>query len=204
MDDQIKVLLAAFNKRKIPCSFAKNRSEALNWALACIEPNSTVGIGGSVTVNELNIVEPLKEKGCTIYWHWQAGSPEETAQIRRRAMNADVYMCSSNAITMDGRLVNIDGTGNRVASMVFGPKKVLIVAGINKITDNLDAALQRIKNVACPLNARRLGLNTPCARTGKCHDCNSRHRMCNVTTIIEGKPYGSDMHVLIVGENMGF
>ncbi|MDY6827221.1 MAG: lactate utilization protein [Bacillota bacterium] len=204
MTDQINNLLTSFRRRNIPCFYVKNRREAAKWVLSHIQPHSTVGIGGSETINELKIELLLKEKGCTVYWHWHAKNPEEAAMIRHKAMNADTYLCSSNAISEDGRLVNIDGTGNRVASMVFGPKKVLVVAGINKIAENLDNALQRVKDVACPLNARRLGLNTPCAKTGKCHDCNSPHRMCNVTTIIEGKPSGVDMHVLIVGENIGF
>lgn len=197
-------LMAALKKRNISCSFADNRNEALEQVMSRIPKNSTVGIGGSITIKELNIKKVLKEKGCKIYWHWYKKDIEDSMLIRHKAMIADTYLCSTNAITMDGRLVNIDGTGNRVASMVFGPKSVLIVIGINKITKNIEAAMKRVKEHACPLNARRLNLKIPCALTGRCNDCESPNRMCNVTTIIEGKPNGVQMHIIIIDENMGF
>ncbi|MBS4023310.1 MAG: lactate utilization protein [Dethiobacter sp.] len=203
MDEQIQELMSALERKRISCTFAANRTEAAEKVLSMIPADSNVGIGGSVTIQELGIEETLKEKGCEVYWHWRVPKEEADAE-RRRALTADVYLCSTNAITEDGVLVNIDGTGNRVVSMVYGPKKAVIVTGKNKIVKDVDSALKRIKEVACPLNARRLNRATPCAKTGKCHDCKTEERMCNVTTIIERAPSSIEMHVLIVGEDMGF
>ncbi|HHW91522.1 MAG TPA: LUD domain-containing protein, partial [Firmicutes bacterium] len=116
----------------------------------------------------------------------------------------EFYLASSNALTEDGRLVNIDGTGNRVMGMVYGPRRVILVVGSNKLAGSLEAALERIHREACPPNARRLKLQTPCAATGECNDCSSPDRMCKVTTIIEGKPGATDLEVILVGEKLGY
>lgn len=203
MEPQVKKVILSLEKRRISCSYAANRDEAMKTVVSMIPENSRVGIGGSITIQELQVEEPLKNNGCEIFWHWRAQA-EELDETRRQAIMSDVYLSSSNAITLDGRLVNIDGFGNRVASMAFGPKKVLIVAGKNKIVDNVEAGLDRIKNVVCPANATRLHLDTPCGKIGKCTDCSSPQRMCNITTIIEGTPRGLEMHVLLVGEDLGF
>ena len=123
---------------------------------------------------------------------------------RDKALMADVYMCSTNALTADGRLVNIDGTGNRAAGLIYGPHEVIVIVGKNKIVNGLDEAIDRIKRETCPTNARRLGLDTPCAKTDQCHDCRTSARMCNVTFIHEGptRPVKA-FHVLIVKENLG-
>lgn len=204
MEEKIKEVLKSLEKRGIPCSFAENRQAAREEVLKLIAGDSKVGIGGSVTIKELELSKPLLDKGCAIFWHWEAKNKDEADYIRRQAIFADYYLCSANAITDDGRLVNIDGTGNRVAAMVFGPHKVIIVAGVNKIAGDLEQAIARIKQKACPPNARRLKKNTPCATLNECTDCSSPERMCNVITIIEGKPNSVDMHVLLVGESLGF
>jgi hypothetical protein len=124
--------------------------------------------------------------------------------MRREMFLADVYVSSSNAVTEDGKLYNIDGTGNRVGSMTFGPKKVILVCGINKIVKDLDAAVSRVQNRAAPMNARRLALKTPCAETGVCADCASPQRICNVYVVTAKKPVWTDVTVLLVGEPLGF
>jgi hypothetical protein len=124
-------------------------------------------------------------------------------EAREKAAKADVYLTSTNAVTENGQLVNIDGTGNRVAAMIFGPKKVFVICGINKIASNLDTAMQRIKENTYK-NARRLKLKTPCAETEKCNDCRSPQRMCNITTIIERKPNKTAMEVIIIKEELGY
>lgn len=201
---EIRSTLKALEERKVAASYAESRKEAREYLLKAIPPGSTVGIGGSMTISELGLDTLLTEKGCTVYWHWNEDSAPEQEAARRMAAGADFYLCSANALTLDGKLVNIDGTGNRVASMVYGPRKAIIVCGINKLAENLDAAMKRVKNTACPQNARRLKKKTPCAEKDRCFDCRSGDRMCNVTTIIEGKPGGIDMEVLIVGEELGF
>ncbi len=176
--------------------------EAKAAALAIIGSKS-VGIGGSVTVREMQLAEALQANGNAVYWHWLAAKEAKQA-ARDKALAADVYMCSANALTADGRLVNIDGTGNRAAGLIYGPHEVVVIVGKNKIVGSLDEALARIKRDACPQNARRLGLDTPCAKTGRCYDCRAAARMCNVTFILEAptKPVKA-FHVLLVKEDLG-
>jgi L-lactate utilization protein LutB len=185
--------------------YADNSKEALKKALSMIPKEATVGISGTVTIREIGLVDALEKQGNTIYTDWKHGlEKKEKLRIRRAGMNSDVYLTSSNAITLKGQLVNIDGTGNRVAAMIFGPKKTIIIAGANKIVDNLDDAFARIRNIACPLNGRRLSLNVPCATAGKCTDCNSPQRMCKVSVVIDKKPNLSDITIILVGENLGY
>ncbi len=161
-------------------------------------------MGGSRTVDSLGVVPELEAKGCQIYWHWRAQTPAEAKELRRAQLTADVFLASSNAVTEDGRLVNIDGTGNRVAAMVYGPHKVILVCGRNKVVPDLEAALDRIHNVAAPPNARRLNTGTPCGLTGRCNDCDSPGRMCAVTVIIERCPRETDLKVVLVKEDLGY
>lgn len=137
--------------------------------------------------------------------HWKSGlSPDEDFQIRREALMTDVFLASTNALTIDGVIVNTDGIGNRVAGMIFGPKHVILVAGINKIVKDVDEAIWRIKNISTPMNAHRLGLNTPCAKVGYCVNCSSNVSICRVTTIIEYKPSKTDFTIILVNEELGY
>jgi hypothetical protein len=129
---------------------------------------------------------------------------EEILQIRKAQMTCDLFLSSTNAVTLNGYLVNIDGIGNRVNSSVFGPGKVILVAGFNKIVDDVEEAIKRIKNVSAPLNARRLNIDVPCAKVGKCVDCNSPNRICRAVVIHERRPTLTDILVIIVGEELGF
>ena len=124
--------------------------------------------------------------------------------MRRRILTADVFVCSSNAITEDGKLYNVDGTGNRVAAMTFGPRKVVLACGINKIVKDVDEAERRVREWAAPMNARRLGLETPCAKTGLCSDCSSPQRICNIRSLLVKRPLRTDFTVLLIGERLGF
>lgn len=179
-------------------------AEAKAKALSLIQPGWSIGVGGSMTVRELGLAEALEAAGHKVWWHWS--SPEEKAVVWENARRADVYLASANAVTKAGQLVNIDGTGNRVAAMIQGPAAVLAIVGSNKLVDGgLTAAIARIKREACPPNARRLGLNTPCAATGHCNeaacgdDC-----MCHATTIVT-RPLRAQRHIVIlVEEAMGY
>lgn len=177
--------------------------EAKEYLLKVIDKKSTVGIGGSMTIKELAIDEELKNRGNKVLWHWTAPAKEKKA-VRESAGNADIYLCSSNAVTKDGQLVNIDGTCNRIAGMLHGTGKVYMVIGANKIAKDFEEAISRIKNVACPANAKRLGLNTPCAKTGHCMDCTSSDRMCNATLILDRKPGSHPFEILLVNQEMGY
>ncbi len=181
---------------------------AVSKVLDLVDSGSEVGLGGSKTLRELGIPDSLRDKGFTVFDHWKAGdegaSDEEILEIRREHLTSDVFISSSNAITETGELVNIDGIGQRVAAMIFGPKKVIIVAGVNKIVEDVDEAKKRVKNVATPMNAKRLGLKPPCTEKGKCLDCKSESRICNITSVIHRQPPETKTHIILLNKRLGY
>lgn len=200
-----EAVVKALAKNNFTATYVNTRQEAIDHVLTLISPNATIGVGGSWTVGELGLVTLLEQQGHTIFNHGKPGlNADEAQEMRIKELTCDVFLTSSNAITLDGKLVNTDGTGNRVAAMIFGPKKVIVLAGINKIVKDVAAAEERIQLLAAPINNKRLSLNNPCATTGHCMDCQSPSRICNVTTILNRKPGKSDIHIIIIGENLGF
>lgn len=182
---------------------ARTGAEAKKTALELIG-TASVGCGGSKTITEIGLPAALRENGNAVYFHWDE-KPEDRPETFRKAAAADWYLCSSNAVTMNAKLINIDGNGNRVAAMFAGPKKVLLIIGKNKFAADLESGMERVKAVACVKNAQRFGLHTPCAVTGKCVDCHDPGRICSVTTIIEKKPGLLDeMHLILVDEELGY
>lgn len=182
---------------------AATQAEAKSIVMKMIPDGASVGFGGSMTIRDMGLYEELKAQGHPVHWHWKNDEPKP--DVFRNAANADVYLVSTNAITGDGCLVNIDGTGNRVGAMISGPRQVIVVAGANKLVNgSIPQALARIKSTACPLNARRLGLDTPCAREGKCDAANCQRSMCNVTSIIEKPLGGNKITVVLVDEELGY
>ena len=166
----------------------------------------TVGFGGSMSIVGLEVEVRLRELGKEILNHGSAAlSRDEKMEIMRRQLTCDLFLTGSNALTLSGELVNIDATGNRVAAMFFGPCKVIVVVGRNKLVDGtVQDAINRVKNWATPPNSKRLNFKTPCASTGFCSDCNSPDRLCRVTTIIDRRPRFTDMRVLVVNADLGF
>lgn len=201
MDYRFDELRKKLEKNGFKVKTFNNSNEVKNAVLENIKLDDSVGIGGSMTISELSLYEELKSRGNEVYWHWKA---EDKKSELEKAINTKVYLTSTNALTMDGKLVNIDGTGNRVASMIFGHKEVFIIVGKNKISDNYEEAIQRINTVACPKNAERLNLSTPCRYTGKCNDCDSPGRMCGVETIIHRNPKGTSINIYLVDEVLGY
>jgi L-lactate utilization protein LutB len=198
-------VVEALHKNGFQAMYCKSRAEAAEEILRLIPESGTVGLGGSWTVGELGVVDTLRERGNTILNHSAPGlTSEERMQVRRAQLTCDVFLTGSNAVTMDGRLVNTDGNGNRVAAMIFGPGKVIVVAGINKVARDVAEAEDRIRRVAAPMNNKRLNTPNPCVKTGVCMDCQGPTRICNVTTILNRRPGSTDMHVMIVGEELGF
>ncbi|MCS7108708.1 MAG: lactate utilization protein [Sulfolobales archaeon] len=181
-----------------------SRAEAKEIVMKLIPEGSVVGVGGSATIRELNIVEELERRGIKVIHHWVKVSPEESLEIRRKALTSDVYLSSSNAVTLDGKLINIDASGNRVAALMFGPKKVIIVVGRNKLTRNLEEGLLRARNIAGVANAIRLNYKTPCTTLGYCVECKNAEKPCNVVVIMERKPSNTDVHVVLVNDDLGF
>ena len=172
-------------------------AEAADYLCAVLS-GEEIAFGGSLTLAQLGLFERLSEKN-KVYWHWKE-SPREAAA------SAPVYLTSANALSETGELINIDGSGNRVVSTLYGRKKVYFVVGVNKIAKDFDSALWRARNIAAPLNARRLDKNTPCTRGElKCHDCSSPDRICRGLAVLWGKTLGIDeAEVLLVNEPLGY
>ena len=165
--------------------------------------NMSVGLGGSMTLKEMGVEERLKANN-TVYWHWNStADPKESLH---QAMTTDVYLLSANAIAENtGEILNIDGTGNRVSSSLFGHKKVYFVAGRNKVSPDYESALYRLRNVVSPKNAQRLGAKTPCAVNGdKCYDCDSPGRICNALVVFYKKIRSMDAEVILINEDLGY
>ena len=185
--------------------YLKTKGEAAQEILRYVTPDTKIGVGGSVTLRELGILDTLKSRGNTVYDHWTPGlSREESLELRKAEMTSDLFLSSSNAVTLQGELVNIDGFGNRVNAMTFGPGKVILVVGYNKIAGDVEEALKRVRNVATPPNSKRLNMDVPCAKLGFCVDCNSPHRVCRIVVIHERKPVATNMLVILVGEELGY
>ncbi len=195
----------ALEKNGFGAVYCKTAKEAADHIIAESEGARSVGFGGSMSVKDLDVAPRLLEKGKELLNHSAPGLAfEERLEIMRRQLTCDLFLSGTNALTLSGCLVNIDAIGNRVGSMFFGPGKVVVVAGRNKLVDgDTAAAVRRVKEWASPPNARRLNHKTPCATTGFCSDCDSPERICRVVTVLERKPRYTDLRVLVVNEDLG-
>lgn len=173
-------------------------SEAVEYMAAQIQGKS-VGIGGCQTAQQLGLYEKLCENN-SVYWHWKDPAPE----TRPKANAAEVYICSANAISEDGEILNIDGSGNRLAALAYGNKKVYIVAGTNKLCPDFDSALHRARNVAAVKNCGRFNVGTPCKEDGKCHDCLCDDRICRALLVLWGPMMGMETEVVLIDEELGY
>ena len=177
--------------------------EALDYLDSEIDAQS-VGMGGSITLEELGIYEPLS-KHNSVFWHQRIPKDKTPNEVRRDAASASVYISSVNAISENGEIINIDGVGNRVASIFYGHERVYLVAGKNKLAGDYEGALWRARNIAAPKNARRLGMNTPCAKGElRCHDCRSKDRICKGLFVLWGAPMRSLVEVVLISEELGY
>ncbi len=193
-----------FKKRNIVGYYCDNKEEALRKVLDLIEKNSSVSWGGSMTIQEIGLTDTLNNGDYKVVDRGSAKTPEERQKLLREAFYVDNYVISSNAVTLDGELVNIDGTGNRVAAISFGPKNVIFIVGINKIVKDVDCAVKRVQNQAAPPNVQRLNLDTSCSKTGYCMDCYTDDCICGQILITRfAKPKGR-VKVVIVGEELGY
>jgi len=211
MDEIIERTLKALKARDLEASLAKNRVEACNLILHLIPGKGTVCVGDSSTIRQIQVAKALRERGLMVI---NPFDPDKKIEDERgffeflfrpsvEASVGDVFLTGTNAVTEDGKLLNIDGAGNRVAGMFWGHPLSIIVVGRNKIVKDLDEAFERVKNVVAPEHIRRRGGTAPCAVTGKCHDCSGPRRVCAITTIIEHKPILTTIHVIIVDEDLG-
>ena len=205
-EQKCRKAVASLEKNDFTAHYCPTPQDAADYIITAAADSVTVGFGGSMSIVSLGVELLLREQGKEILNH---GSPdftrEEKIAIMRRQLTCDLFLSGCNALTLNGELVNIDATGNRVAAMFFGPRKVIVVAGRNKLVDGTPQdAIARVKAWATPPNSKRLSYKTPCASTGFCSDCNSPDRLCRVTTIIDRKPRITDMHVLVVNSDLGF
>lgn len=202
LDLRARKCVEALGKNGFDAHFLPDQESVRDRVLAECEPAASVGFGGSMSVAGLGIFEALSGRGKKLYDHGRV-PPEERAATRLAQLTCDLFLTGTNAVTLEGCLVNLDMNGNRTNAMTFGPKKTVVVAGGQKIVADLPEAIRRIKTVSAPRNAKRLKLATPCAATGFCEDCNSPQRICRVYSIIERRPVNSDITVLVCGEPLG-
>lgn len=207
-------------KNNFEADYCDSIEEARKLVLSLIPDNGTIGCGDSHTVFALELDEELEKKNCVVIPHTCAvnnyamehnspgfkvvGNKKEMREILMQYLVANVFMLGANAITMDGQIINIDGTGNRIAGSLYGSDRIIVIAGVNKIVKDLNAGLERIRFVAAQMNNVKYNNNLACNLSGSCINCASKERNCNITSIIHKKPVDSDYHVIIIGEELGF
>lgn len=204
-EKQAQSVISALKKRNMNGYYCDTKEEALNLVLSMLPEGCTIAWGGSASISECNIPQTLlSSEKYTVYDRAKYTTPEDVKLFKSLSVNCDYYFMSSNAITLDGELVNVDGYGNRVASLIYGPEHVIIVAGMNKIVDDVEEGYRRTRNIASPPNTIRLGKNTPCATLGKCGNCFGEDCICNQIVVTRRSRDKDRIHVILVGENLGF
>ena len=201
----MKSLISHLKRRNIEAYYCPTAKEAVSKVSSLINDGDTVTWGGSATVRDIGLPEFLKSRGTlNILDRDSVPTPEEKQQMYLQAFSADVYLTSANAISEDGVIVNIDGNGNRVAAITWGPKKVIFIIGINKVSPTIESALERARNIAAPVNAKRFDIKTPCKTDGKCHNCNSADCICSYVHFLRNSRNQGRHVVVLVGENLGY
>ncbi len=204
---QAGTVIRNFKKRGIDGIYCESRADAVLEICRHIPAGSLVGLGGSETVIESGLLDALRKMNLRLLDRYKEGvSKEEINEMRLQGLLSDIFIMSSNAVSADGRLVNIDGTGNRAAALIFGPKKVIVLAGMNKVAPGLDAAIARARNVAATANSLRVGVDTPCSHTGFCQDphCHPPQRICCQLVVTESCMTPGRIRVVLVGEDLGY
>lgn len=198
-------LIKNLNRRHIEAHYCPTAHEAVNKVNELIADGSSVTWGGSMTVRDMGLPQSLKERGTlNVLDRDTVDDPDEKQLMYLRAFTADVYLSSANAISEDGVIVNIDGNGNRVAAITWGPKKVIFIIGLNKVASTVEAAVARARSTASPINAQRFDINTPCHVDGTCHNCNSADCICSYIHLLRNSRSQGRHVVVLVGENLGY
>lgn len=197
------LLVKNLRSRHFEAYYCATKAEALAKALELIPTGATVGWGGAMSCQQIGLMDALNAGDYHALDRDRCASPAEREQMAKDCLSADVFLTGANGLSLDGQMVNIDGTGNRVAAIIYGPKSVLVVAGMNKVEDTLDDAIHRARTVAAPMNEQRFGMNTPCNVTGTCADCKSEQCICNQIVITRHcRPVGR-IKFILVGEDLG-
>ena len=198
------LLVKNLKSRHFDAYYCPNRAEALAKALELIPEGVSVGWGGAQSAEDIGLLEAVRKGPYRAIDRDTAKDPAERVKLMKQALLADVFICGANALSLDGQMVNIDGNGNRVAAIVYGPDSVIVIAGMNKVVATLEDAVRRARTVAAPMNKQRFALDTPCEVTGACADCRSESCICNQMLITRNcKPTGR-IKVILVGEELGF
>ena len=203
-EKQVERTIHALKKNNFEALYVSDSKAALEEVMKRIPDGATVGVGGSVTLAQMGLLDALKNRKIRLIWpQQQAKSDEERLELFRKCFSADFFLSSTNAVTEDGKLYNVDATGNRAGAMFIGPRMTIVVCGANKIVKDLEAAEKRVREWTAPQNAKRLGRKTPCVETGVCSDCSSPDRICNIYVSLAKKPVRTEVVVILVGENLG-
>jgi LUD domain len=203
-EKQAERTIQALKKNNFEGLYVSDSKAALEEVMKRIPDGATVGAGGSVTFTQIGLLDALKNRKIQLILPLQqARNDEEKLELFRKCFSADVFLSSTNAVTEDGKLYNVDATGNRAGAMFIGPQKTIIVCGVNKIVKDLEAAEKRVREWTAPQNAKRLGKKTPCVETGVCSDCSSPDRVCNIYVTLAKKPTRAEVVVILIGENLG-
>lgn len=198
-------VIGNLKKRQIEAVYCATAQEACTTALSYVSPGNSVSFGGSMTLEEAGILSALRDRSdIALIDRAKAQTPDETAKMYHDALSCNRYFMSANAITQSGELVNIDGNGNRLAALIYGPEQVIVVAGMNKIVPTVTDAVDRVRNTATPLNCIRLNQATPCASTGVCADCLSSDCICNQIVVTRRSGNPDRIKVILVGEALGY
>jgi len=199
-----KTMIQNMEKRQMKGYYCETKEEALAKVKEMIPAGASVGWGGSVTLDEVGVKASLIEGDYEVFNRDQAKTPEEQKKVYGQICGCDYYFMSTNAITLNGELVNVDGRGNRVAFLCFGPENVIVIAGMNKVVTDVEDGFKRVRNMAAPPNTVRLNKNTPCSKTGKCGDCLSPDCICSSMVITRRSQIPGRLHVILVGEELGY
>lgn len=202
---KIKRTIEALGKNNINGYYAKDRNEVIEFIKDIVDEGSIVSCGGSMTLSETGVIDHLRSGRYDFLDRYKEGlTKEEIRNIFRQSFLSDAYFVSSNAVTENGELYNVDGNGNRVAAMLYGPDKVIVICGVNKIVKDVDEAIKRNRELSAPINAKRLNRKTPCTKVGYCMECSSPERICNEYTLIRKQNVSDRMHVIFLNENIGY
>lgn len=199
-----KSMISSLEKRNFEAYYCETAKDALSKAMDLIPEGCSVSWGGSVTIREMGLTKALHEGNYTVIDRDLGKNPEEVYDLHRQGLMADFFLTSANAISEEGVLVNVDGNGNRVAALSFGPRNVIVVCGMNKVAQDVPSAISRARSYAAPINSMRFMGNTPCATTGKCHNCTSPESICAQILITRMCKPAKRIKVILVGEEMGF
>lgn len=203
-EKRAQVLVKNLKSRHFEAYYCPDSASALAKALELIPEGASVGWGGALSAQQIGLIDAVKSGSFAAIDRDAATTPEERTQALKRCLTADVFLCGANALSLDGQMVNIDGTGNRVAAIAYGPDTILVIAGMNKVCDTLDDAVTRARTVAAPMNKQRFPFKTPCEVTGACADCKSEESICNQILITRNCRPAGRIKFVLVGEELGF